>query len=309
MAMAAQRSPLVVASGSEDDAMSSVSGRQADSRRPSVIGLRDKLLREARNERQRCLEIAEAAEQRRTELRGCCSVAMQTEPVFLLDAPVDSAAPGALLGGKPCWSKSDDEAQAEALRNIQMLGARGHHSRHAEGRLAQLEEELRVERVARQELEVHLSNEQTRTKQAQEQVLCLEYELDGKEAALQVAEKALERRDRDLAQAQFQARCAQDSYHEPMYAGSLDTTYELEAENRNLRSMLQECDQTIEQKDQHINRLLSALRQQNRNNGIVLEEDSTMCGSENSIPVSMSTVTTTAGYGNLPLGYHGLRVR
>merc|ERR1712039_252362 len=53
----------------EDDTLSSISQQGADPRQ-SVIGLRDRLLREARTERARCLEVAEAAERRRAELHG-----------------------------------------------------------------------------------------------------------------------------------------------------------------------------------------------------------------------------------------------
>ncbi|CAK0803656.1 unnamed protein product, partial [Prorocentrum cordatum] len=61
---------------SEDDDMLTSVSRAASMRdqRTSVIGLRDRLLKEARSERQRCLENAEAAERRKLEARGACEV-------------------------------------------------------------------------------------------------------------------------------------------------------------------------------------------------------------------------------------------
>merc|ERR1719181_355562 len=60
---------------------------QLSSQTPTVCDLRDRLLQEARSERQRCLEVAEAAERRRSEFHGLATVGTQTElPVSTADA-------------------------------------------------------------------------------------------------------------------------------------------------------------------------------------------------------------------------------
>merc|ERR1711879_606227 len=103
---------------------------------------------------------------------------------------------------------------------------------------------------------------------AQQQVLCLEYELDGKEAALQVAERALERRDADLQQAQLQLRALQEGTPlQPMGTSSLGEEVRVNA----LQSQLLERERQLELKDQHISRLLNVLRQ---HRSIFVEENS-----------------------------------
>jgi len=260
--------------------MSSVSAAVSDQRTNlSVAGLRDKLLRDARSERTRCLEVAEAAERRRAELSGVCSVATQTDPVVVApEGPSGSSAalPTLSVGASMAltnstsqpWSSSDDAAQAEALRTIQLLGQRGDHGRVSESRATEIEAELRAERAARQELDGQMSHERSRKEAAQQQVLCLEYELDGKEAALQVAEGALECRDAELQKAQWQVRLLQK--------GAAGTTNSEEIRASALRQQLADRERQLELKDQHISRLLNVLRQ---HRSIFVEEDSTPCGS------------------------------
>jgi len=257
--------------------MSSVSAAVSDLRgNSSVSGLRDKLLREARSERARCLEVAEAAERRRAELRGACSVATQTDPVVFAPDGSSAALPTLSVGASMAltnstsqpWSSSDDAAQAEALRTIQLLGQRGDHGRVSESRATEIEAELRAERAARQELDGQMSHERSRKEAAQQQVLCLEYELDGKEAALQVAEGALECRDAELQKAQWQVRLLQK--------GAAGTTNSEEIRASALRQQLADRERQLELKDQHISRLLNVLRQ---HRSIFVEEDSTPCGS------------------------------
>jgi len=254
--------------------------------RPSVIGLRDRLLREARNERQRFLESAEAADRHRNDTRRVNHVGIQTDPVQVtpfgqLDVNNNTDKAGTVLGA---WSQADDQAQREALRTIQMLGEQGHQSRFTEDRVSDLEAELRAERASRQEMDQQVAHERSRKEAAQQQVLCLEYELDGKEAALQVAERALERRDADLQQAQLQLRSLQEGADQfSSFAASSD-----DSRVKALRGQLVERERQLELKDQHISRLLNVLRQ---HRSIFVEEDSTVCGSERSMTVS--TVTTT----------------
>lgn len=277
----------------DDDLLTSVS-RAASMRdqRSSVIGLRDRLLKEARSERQRCLENAEAAERRKCEVRGACEASTQTDPVVISDFGNPSASASiptvsvladklGLTGGRGAvgsglsatWTLADEEAQAEALRTIQTLGQIGAMaSRQTEAQRHEAQDELRAERANRQELAAQASHERSRKEAAQQQVLCLEYELDGKEAALQVAERALERRDADLQQSQEQLRSLQVSQGS---AGRLDGPGAQGPEDQRCRSyrvQLQEKERQLEMKDQHISRLLAVLRQHRGG-----EEESTMC--------------------------------
>uniref|UniRef100_A0A7S1QUK9 Uncharacterized protein n=1 Tax=Alexandrium catenella TaxID=2925 RepID=A0A7S1QUK9_ALECA len=266
----------------------------------SVTGLRDRLLREARSERARCLEVAEAAERRRAELRGVTHVATQTDPVVIVDGSTQSSSipttvvgvPAAAdlgpsdTGAIPGWSQHDEAAQAEAMRTIQLLGQRGSQSRFSESRAGELEAELRAERAGRQELDAQVAHERSRKEAAQQQVLCLEYELDGKEAALQVAERALERRDADLQQAQLQLRALQEG---AAAQSTLAASNSEEARVKALKSQLMERERQLELKDQHISRLLNVLRQ---HRSTFVEEDSTICGSERSM--TNFTMTTSA---------------
>lgn len=259
---AVQQGGLSACSPSEDgDALSSVSATMSDVRRTSVTGLRDRLLREARSERQRCLEVAKA-----TERRGVSHMATQTDHVVIMDAaPTGSIAEGT----SPSWSYADDAAQADALRTIQLLGQRGNQSRGTESRVCELEAELRAERAGLQELDGQVSHERSRKEAAQQQVLCLEYELDGKEAALQVAERALERRDAELQQAQQQLRALQEEAAERPF--STTGFANEEARVHAFRTQLLERERQLELKDQHISRLLNVLRQ---HRSILAEEDS-----------------------------------
>jgi hypothetical protein len=175
----------------------------------SVVGLRDKLLREARNERQRCLEVAEAAERRRLELRASSNAAAQTDPVTIegstwggtsaLGTSTLSSGVDGTMSRSP-WGVEDDQAQAEALQAIKMLGSCGSQAQQAESLIRKLEAELLLERQRRKEIEGNLNSERVRKEAAQEQVLCLEHELDGKEAALQVAERTLDQRESEVNQ-------------------------------------------------------------------------------------------------------------
>jgi len=272
-----------------DDAMSSVSAAMSDARHPSigsrsaldnnsVTGLRDRLLREARSERARCLEVAEAAERRRAELRGVCHASTQTDPVAFAGSSNHSASIPTVVDLSPSagadagWSQRDEAEHAEALRTIQMLGQKGSQSRFTESRAGELEAELRAERAGRQELDAQVSHERSRKEAAQQQVLCLEYELDGKEAALQVAERALERRDADLQQAQQQLWALQEG---SAAQSALAASVSEEARMKALKSQLMERERQLELKDQHISRLLNVLRQ---HRSISADEDLSVCG-------------------------------
>eukprot|EP00927_Polykrikos_kofoidii_P015145 TRINITY_DN16718_c0_g1_i1.p1 TRINITY_DN16718_c0_g1~~TRINITY_DN16718_c0_g1_i1.p1 ORF type:complete len:439 (+),score=91.84 TRINITY_DN16718_c0_g1_i1:100-1416(+) len=248
----------------------------------AVVGLRDRFIREAKNERQRCLDVAEAAERRRAELRGVSHAATQTDAVFIIDGPGPTEGSEALVnaprrsggttpttgggGGNEVWGNSDDKEQAEALRTIQMLGACGSESRQHKELVSNLESMLRRERMSREELESELSSEKKATESSKQQVLCLEYELDGKEAALQVAERALESRDDEMLDANVKIQNLQDEIasRQAREAAAKEVARDTVAEDSRmqvLRRLLAERDQQLEQKDQNIRRLISAVRQ------------------------------------------------
>lgn len=234
--------------------------------RGSVTGLRDRLLREARSERQRCLEVAEAEAMSRTDLLRVSHVAVQTDPVMVLAAPSEDRVTAASSmratgdAGIQTWSAADDQAQSEALAMVQMLGERTGRGRQSEGLAWQMEDQLRAERAQCQEREAQIAHERSRKEAAQQQVLCLEYELDGKEAALQVAEKALEHRDADLGQVQMQLRALQEGRAAGLDTGPLPIVESPQVSS--LRAQLESAEQQLELKDQHIARLLNVLRQQ-----------------------------------------------
>lgn len=161
------------------------------------------------------------------------------------------------------WSHQDDEAQAEAIRTIQQL-ARSSQTQAActHERTVGLEEQLRMQRQANQDLESKLMTERSQREAAQQQVLCLEYELDGKESVVQTAEKALERRTLDLEMASKQLKAAQESLEHKPTASILSGSVSQEARVQVMRQQLLDRESQLELKDQHISRLLSVLRQQ-----------------------------------------------
>jgi chromosome segregation ATPase len=152
----------------------------------------------------------------------------------------------------PAGWDEDDEGQAEALRTLQLLGERGNQSKECEGRIQELESLLRAERMRCQELDAQLARERGLKEAAQQQVLCLESELDGKEAALQMADRALERRSKDLQQAQAQFRTSDEPLRSDLMGDHRFSAL--------LQSRFQHRDQQKETKEQHIARLLGLLR-------------------------------------------------
>lgn len=254
------------------------------------VGLRDRLLQEARSERQRCLEVAEAAERRRSEFRAVVHVGAQTDPVVILDGagslPGVTGSSGATssFASRPgVWTHDDEEAQAEALRTIQLLGeCVGDHSRVAENRVSDLEVELRMERESHEHFDSQLAQERSRKEALQQQVLCLEYELDGKEAALQVAERALERKSEDLQRVELQLQSLKEVTDQVARAGGDDVR------TKALRTQLVDRERQLQQKDQHIAHLISVLQHRN-----ALDDESTVYGNSDwSINASTPTYST-----------------
>jgi len=165
---------------------------------PSVAGLRDRLLREARQERIRCLQVARASERWRADDAGPASptaattsdTAIQTDPV-LIDGPSSGGPVDASMAD--VWSQNDEDNQREGIRMIQSLSQKCNDTSSSDRRITELEEMLSNERKGRLDLEASVAKEKNATAALQEQVLCLEQELDGKENTLQASERALER--------------------------------------------------------------------------------------------------------------------
>jgi len=220
--------------------------------------------------------------------------ACQTDPVVVLSGASSlSLGTGSRLPfgtqATSGWTAADEAAQAEALHAISLLKQSGTQGQQSEGKLSELEAELRSERASRQEVGAQLAHERCRKEAVQQQVLCLEYELDGKEAALQVAERTLERRDTDLHQVQQQLRKLQEGQQSPFGPGGGGTSLAFSAglgggdsglgstagsmafsaaapggedpRTRAIRTQLLERERQLELKDQHIQRLLNVLRQ------------------------------------------------
>lgn len=136
------------------------------------------------------------------------------------------------------WSQEDERLQQEAIRTIEILRCR------AEKAQAASED---TSRTGRKEMAPEWSWKEA----AKQQVMCLEYELDGKEAALQLAEKHLEQRDAELQEVHQQL--------ELLRAG--DAAAEDAARIRSLRIELEEKDRQLELKDTHIQQLMAILNQ------------------------------------------------
>lgn len=181
------------------------------------------------------------------------------------------------------WTGKDDNAQAEALAMLRLMGERTSQSQQAEDRVAMLEQELRAERTARQTLAAQLSAEQGKKDAAQQQVLCLEYELDGKEAALAVAEMALEKRDSELQQTHVQLRQAHMQCDRIPVRRSVAQCSQPPDESR-FRAQLLDRERQLELKEQHLARLMRD------------DDATTVCGSERSYATGLTGFTGFTGY-------------
>mmetsp|Transcript_78633 Transcript_78633/g.122711 ORF Transcript_78633/g.122711 Transcript_78633/m.122711 type:complete len:338 (+) Transcript_78633:89-1102(+) len=258
---------------------------------PSVAGLRDRLLREARQERIRCLQVARASERWRADEGGSSlsvttsDSATQTDPIVISE--IGSAPCGLALDSSivDVWSQSDEEAQKDAIRTIKMLSQKKSDTTISDRRIAELEEMLRSERARAQDLEVRVVQEKQAREAIQQQVLTLEAEMDGKESTLQAQQRVLERtNDMQLVPHNLRAQSPLPPN------GRLDLTLPstLASQNRHVlgrsksplsrtlpqchavveeanllaaRRQLQERDQNLEVKDQQISQLLRELRQ------------------------------------------------
>lgn len=173
------------------------------------------------------------------------------------------------------------------MRTLRCLGEKRSATRDEESRVQVLEAELAAEKAARRELAASFESERGRREAAQQQVICLEYELDGKEAALQVAERALDRRDTDLQQAQLQLKMLTERLEAQRRA--LSTTAAVQAQPQPygsqgtrvaaLQASVLDHQRQVDVKDQYIDGLLAMIKQRR---GGVEEDRSTACGSERS---------------------------
>lgn len=261
---------------------------------PTVSSLRDRLLREAQLERQRCLEVAEAAERRRVEFRGLTHAGTQTDPVaFVTASPFPDASPSASrrsatscgdVGfGLPATDLDEDAEQMEAIRALQKMEELGNESQVKEALVTELSLEVQSQRQHREATIKQLALEQTGQEAKHEQVMALENELDIREAAHLATEHLLERRTLEMQQAMQQIE-AMESHG---LAPATDVIF-LGEEVRHLRSQLVDKDYQLELKDRYISRLQGVLR----SHGIFSEGFSNNCGSEKSMALTVSTAAS-----------------
>jgi len=235
---------------------------------PTVCSLRDRLLREARHERQRCLEVAEAAENRRVAFRGVTHASCQTEPVTfasdasnahstelsLVSVPSRRASCPAIADAgfdvKPSY-RDEDEEQMEAIRTLMKQHETCSKTDIVEARAIELSGQVQNERKQLERATSQAVAECQAKEAVHQQVICLETELDNREAQLQVANDSLALRCSQLEQALMQ----------------------IQAQNSQL-----------DIKDRHIAHLHSMLR----SCGICLEDGSTACGSERTFSTGSS---------------------
>lgn len=173
------------------------------------------------------------------------------------------------------WSKADEEEQAEAVQAIQLLSSRSCGPSRLERQVARLEDELLG-------VYAQLKDEGALRAAAQEQVRCLEHELDGKEACLQAMTSALEQRNAELQQAQSQLSASQAKVAEPAPSTA-------EPHIKLIEAKVQAQEFQLQLKEQHISRLMSVLRHHHSFHG---EADSTTCGSEDAMAMSTATGAT-----------------
>lgn len=172
---------------------------------------------------------------------GTAAATIPVSPVH----PLDMSLPAVLSArGSPTsrplvspgagWSQEDERLQQEAIRTIEILRCRAEKVQDSST-------------TSRKEMAPEWSWKEA----AKQQVMCLEYELDGKEAALQLAEKHLEQRDAELQEVHQQL--------ELLRAG--DAAAEDAARIRSLRIELEEKERQLELKDTHIQQLMTILNQ------------------------------------------------
>lgn len=250
---------------------------------------RSQLLQQIRQERQQCFAVAEAAARQRGFDRAALNysaldntAALTQQEIVNLDesrgdqrredlgavpqeALVESDDPDSVPGHGATgrWNAEDDVAQAEALRDLRLLGEQSRRvstleaiSEESSPYKASVEEELSCLQGQIALLEQAVTKEREQRQSMQEQMLCLEQELDGKEAAISDFERALERKEEQLALAR---------------RGYKREVADEDARVKLLELQLRDREKQLEAKDGHIMRLLGVLRQ---HRSTLLDEDS-----------------------------------
>lgn len=272
------------------------------------------LLKETGPERQRCLEallaspVSDSQATSPKAWRSPVSKPPATKARETQTDPVTVLVPGGSTptGHPASQDQREDDEQEEAMRTLRRLGEQQSASRSEESRVQALEAELGVEKTARWEATAGQEDERRKREATQQQVICLEYELDGKEAALQVADRALDRRDADLQQAQLQLKMMAERLEAQRIAFSAALSqaqpqpYVIQqvpdgARFAALQATVLDHETRAKIKDGYIENLLSRLKQR----GGGLEEDrSTVCGSERSA-VTSSAASAYSHYSSL----------
>mmetsp|Transcript_6648 Transcript_6648/g.14505 ORF Transcript_6648/g.14505 Transcript_6648/m.14505 type:complete len:278 (-) Transcript_6648:47-880(-) len=267
-----------------------------------VLDMRDRLLREAQQalsaQQRGGLPPTEAAQYRYTSLLSGArreTAAVQTDPVIIEDRVASLGTQSFALGthslgpqvfdrstaydptgaggrspvrtqslaASTPWTPLDDAAQAEALQIIQLLASQRSGASDSEVHLQQLEVQLAAEQQSREDTKLQLSQENHRLAAAQEQVLCLERELDEKEMELQVTEKELDQTERELQQVMLQLQTMKDeerALYSPQLLQNNNQLLEEDVRYKAMRVRLLERERQLELKDQHIARLQAVMR-------------------------------------------------
>jgi len=177
-----------------------------------------------------------------------------------------SSADTATTANSASWTSVDAAAQAEALRTIAMIGER----RSRDG------EDVKELQAKIQELDALVVQERYRNAAKQNQMVCLEHELEEKDAKLMMVSSELQRRESDLRKTESDLRSAQDQ------AGGFDIKSMQGLQE--MKRLIEELKRQLKLKDEQIFQLMSVLHEQRR------LEDSTMVGTEHSTTSSFATM-------------------
>mmetsp|Transcript_18533 Transcript_18533/g.36359 ORF Transcript_18533/g.36359 Transcript_18533/m.36359 type:complete len:227 (-) Transcript_18533:70-750(-) len=168
------------------------------------------------------------------------------------------------------WSKADEEAQAEAIRTIQLLVAR-QTAASPEGHAAS------VQHNDFYDMRRQLDQERALRLAAQDQVRCLELELDNKESAIHALETNLDQRAQELRHTQIELQQMQQKAARELLAmqASKSSGYD---QVRALREQVLELEYQMQLKDMQIGRLAGNFRRRPS----LGDDMSTICCSERS---------------------------
>jgi len=261
--------------------------------RDGVAVLRERLLRDVSRDRRRSPVLRPYTQ----VTHGVTLASSRQSAHTSTQTDVDLGVPSATALSGPEWTDSDERSQREAIRALHHIATRCGDSLNVntlQARLKAAECALDASVTRCAQLQAEAEQERRRCKSSQEQVMCLEHELDSKEAAVQAVERALERKDADLQRLQLKLLTAQAAATGKPEEVGLTVSgrgwVSEEAQIKALKGQLDERERQIALKDHHITRLMTVLRQ-NRGVG---EEDPALCASE---ILSTTTRTTSASTG------------